>query len=116
MTATAEITTAKRENVLQVPNAALRFTPPVPSQPEKKENNGGLVGSLMPRPPTATSSKPKNGSPGNGNAHQVYVLKDGTPVVIPVTVGVTNGRMTELTSDSLKEGDRVITESQERQP
>ncbi len=28
MTATAEITTAQRDNVLLVPNAALRFTPP----------------------------------------------------------------------------------------
>ena len=110
MTATAEITTAKRENVLQVPNAALRFTPPVPSQPEKK-SSGGLVGSLMPRPPAPTSSKSANGSSGKNDAHQVYVLKDGSPVAVPVTMGVTNGRTTEVTSDALKEGDRVITES-----
>jgi HlyD family secretion protein len=115
MTATAEITTAKRENVLQVPNTALRFTPAVTSQPEKK-NGGGLVGSLMPRPPAATSSKPQNGSPGKSDMHQVYVLKDGMPVAVPVTVGVTNGRMTEVTSDALKEGDPVITESLEVQP
>lgn len=117
MTATAEITTAKRENVLQVPNAALRFSPAATTPPEKKkENNAGLVGSLMPRPPSATSAKDKNSSSGIGGVHQVYVLKDGTPVVIPVTVGVTNGRTTELTSGSLQEGDPVITESLEGQP
>jgi HlyD family secretion protein len=115
MTATAEITTAKRENVLQVPNAALRFTPPVPAQPEKK-SGGGLVGSLMPRPPAPTSSKSANGSSGKSDAHQVYVLKDDLPSAVPVTVGVTNGRTTEVTSDLLTEGDRVITESLGGQP
>jgi HlyD family secretion protein len=115
MTATAEITTSKRENVLQVPNAALRFTPPVPSQPEKK-SSGGLVGSLMPRPPAPTSSKSANGSSGKSDAYQVYVLKDDMPFAVPVTVGVTNGRTTEVTTDALKEGDRVITESLGGQP
>ena len=37
MTATAEITTAKRENVLLVPNAALRFTPPAMPTPAREE-------------------------------------------------------------------------------
>lgn len=115
MTATAEITTAKRENVLQVPNAALRFTPPVPAQPEKK-SGGGLVGSLMPRPPAPTSSKSANGSSGKSDAHQVYVLKDGLPIAVPVAVGITNGRTTDVTSDLLTEGDRVITESLGGQP
>ena len=110
MTATAEITAAKRENVLQAPNAALRFTPPVPSQPEKK-SGGSLVGSLMPRPPAPTPSKSANGSSGKSDAHRVYVLKDGSPVAVPVTVGVTNGRTTEVTSDALTEGVPVITES-----
>jgi HlyD family secretion protein len=115
MTATAEITTAKRENVLQVPNAALRFTPAATSQPAKK-NSTGLVGSLMPRPPAATTAKRANGSAGNGEPRHVYVLKDGVPVAVPVTVGVTNGRTTEVTSESIKEGDPVITESLEVQP
>lgn len=110
MTATAEITTAKRENVLQVPNAALRFTPSVPSRTEKK-SGGSLVGSLMPHPPAPDPSRPANGPSAKGDAHQVYILKDGLPVAVAVTVGVSNGRMTEVTSDALKEGVPVITES-----
>ena len=78
MTATAEITTAKRENVPQVPNAALRFTPAATSQPAKK-NSTGLVSSLIPRPPDATTAKRANGSAGNGDARHVYVLKDDVP-------------------------------------
>ena len=45
MTATAEITTLSRSGVLLVPNAALRFTPPEPTQPAPK--GGGIVSSLI---------------------------------------------------------------------
>ena len=47
MTATAEITAVKRAGVLLVPNAALRFTPPVTTTSAKPS----LVSSLLPRPP-----------------------------------------------------------------
>ena len=53
MTGTAEITTLTRDNVLLVPNAALRFTPPDPEAAVKKPNNNrGALGMLMPRPPS----------------------------------------------------------------
>ncbi|MEW6720842.1 MAG: efflux RND transporter periplasmic adaptor subunit [Thermodesulfobacteriota bacterium] len=115
MTATAEITTAKRENALQVANAALRFTPAATSRPAKKSGTG-LVASLVPRPPASTTNKRLNGSAGNGDASHVYVLKDGVPVDVPVTAGVTDGRTTEVTCGSLREGDPAITESLEGQP
>ena len=43
MTATADITVNKRENAVLVPNAALRFTPPV-QQWRRSLADGGLVG------------------------------------------------------------------------
>ncbi|NTV12223.1 MAG: efflux RND transporter periplasmic adaptor subunit, partial [Zoogloea sp.] len=48
MTATAEIITASRDKALLVPNAALRFTPPHAAEPQQ---DGGIVGSLLPRMP-----------------------------------------------------------------
>ena len=48
MTATAEITTAERENVLLVPNAALRFTPPATVEPQGSR-------SLVSRPAAAAA-------------------------------------------------------------
>ena len=115
MTATAEIVTAKRQGVLLVPNAALRFAPEVPSAQAgapKKRSGGGLVGTLMPRPPRAASTKPSNSAPVKGGGQQqVYVLTDGVPTAVPVTVGVTDGRTTELLSGDLAEGTRVITEA-----
>ena len=50
MTATAEIVTAERDDVLLVPNAALRFSPPS-AENRPKQKGGGIVGSLLPRPP-----------------------------------------------------------------
>ena len=64
MTATARITTANRENVLLVPNSALRFTPPAAAP----EPSGGIVSKLMPRPPrerkpqaAANANSPRSG-------------------------------------------------------
>ena len=48
MTATAEIVVEKIENAVLVPNAALRFIPPMA---ENTFNRRGLVGMLLPRPP-----------------------------------------------------------------
>lgn len=115
MTATAEIVTAKRQGVLLVPNAALRFAPEVPSSqagaPQRKGGRG-LVGSLMPRPPRSVLTKPSASAPVKaGGPQQVYVLEGGVPKAVPVTVGVSDGRMTELLSGDLAEGTRVITES-----
>ncbi len=39
----------------------------------------------------------------------VFLLKDGKPVRVRVMVGISDGTFTEVRSDSLKEGDMVIT-------
>ena len=108
MTATSEITTATRENVLLVSNAALRFTPPLKSASADKQN-AGFVSNLLPMPPANTSSKPVNTV--KGGTQQVWVLRDGQPVAVPISVGVTNGRQTEVSGGELKSGMQVITES-----
>jgi HlyD family secretion protein len=40
----------------------------------------------------------------------VFVLRDGEPVPVPVEVGPTDGRMTEVTGGELTRGDRVIVD------
>ncbi|MDS4021124.1 MAG: efflux RND transporter periplasmic adaptor subunit [Candidatus Competibacter sp.] len=110
MTATAEIVTAERENVLLVPNAALRFTPP---PPEAQSSGGGLVASLLPRPPRGLAPRRQstNAKGGKGAARQIWILRDGQPVAVPVTVGSSDGRMTEVTGEGLELGLPVITAS-----
>jgi HlyD family secretion protein len=108
MTGTAEITTATRDNALLVPNAALRFTPSANGDIAPTRGRG-LLDRLLPRPPSS-SSKPARPSSGMG-AQQVWVLREGEPVPISVTVGVTDGRLSEVTGGELQEGMSVITEA-----
>jgi len=105
MTATAEIVTSSHQDVMLVPNAALRFTPPSTAA----KSSGSLVQRLMPRPPR--SSVTKTVKPNNGTtSRQVWVLRDNAPVAVPVTIGVTDGRNTEIVKGELKAGDAVITD------
>ena len=107
MTGTAEIITAERRNVLLVPNAALRFSPAAQQAAAKK--SGGLVGAMLPRPPRQ-QPRPPAAAPPKGEAQRVYVLRDGLPVALAITVGPTDGRVTEVIGGELREGMPVITE------
>jgi HlyD family secretion protein len=107
MTATADITVKKIENAILVPSTALRFTPPV--QEEKKPSTG-LVGSLLPRPPSSAS---KQGGDVSANKKEqcVWTLKDGQLSAIPVTIGSTDGSMTEIVDGDIKPGMAVVVDT-----
>ncbi|PKN23814.1 MAG: efflux RND transporter periplasmic adaptor subunit [Deltaproteobacteria bacterium HGW-Deltaproteobacteria-22] len=107
MTGTAEIVTMAREDVLLVPNAALRFTP-TPGAGLAKRSGGCLMGSLMPGPPRMMKKPP---SPPGGNTPKVWVLRDGRPEPVEVKTGATDGQSTEITGGTLQPGDEVITDT-----
>ncbi|MET0246559.1 MAG: efflux RND transporter periplasmic adaptor subunit [Sphingomonas sp.] len=111
MTATAEITTKARDNVLLVPNAALRFTPAATDSSAGKANDKGIAGALVPtRPRRGGGGAEKSATRGRGAQQQVYVLgADGTPQPVAVTTGETDGSVTEVTGGDLKPGMKVIT-------
>ncbi|MEK7704224.1 MAG: efflux RND transporter periplasmic adaptor subunit [Myxococcota bacterium] len=116
MTGTADIVTVTRENVLLVPNAALRFTPASAGAPAGGPPGGppgGLVGKLMPRPP---SQPPKLPAPVIDGRPRVWVLRDGQAVPIEVQTGATNGQMTEVLGEAFSAGMQVITETMGQQP
>jgi HlyD family secretion protein len=108
MTATAEIVTSEKHDVLLVPNAALRFSPEGSAANRERT---GVTKVLMPGPPRGTAgTKPREVQIGRGSAQKVYVLgATGTPEPVAVTTGDTNGTLTEVTGDSLREGALVIT-------
>ena len=110
MTATAEITTQRRENVLLAPNAALRFAPPPDTAAAQPKT--GIVGSLVPRPPRGTQQG-ANRDAGSG-AQQVWILQQATPVAVPVRTGASDGTSTEVSGDTLQEGMQVVTERVEK--
>ncbi|WP_334154298.1 efflux RND transporter periplasmic adaptor subunit [Tepidimonas sp.] len=105
MTATANIRAVERKGVLLVPNTALRFTP---SNSAPQTSGGGLAGLLMPKPPTAGRKTARVDM--RAGPRQIWVLRDGQPQAIPVTVGISDGRQSEVSGEGLSEGLPVIVE------
>lgn len=107
MTAAADITVAAIDDALVVPNAALRYAPAATQSTPPRESNGtGLVGMIMPGRPGG-NERP---AAATGDTGTVYVLRDGAAVAVPVETGESDGRVTEIVSGALAEGDRVITD------
>ena len=105
MTATANIVTAERTAVLLVPNPALRFTPQASTG---TPSGGGVTGAIMFRP--RIDNGDRQVMLGRGSLRTLYVLgADQKPRAVEVRVGETNGNVTEVSSEALKEGDAVIT-------
>jgi HlyD family secretion protein len=102
MTATAEIATVTAENVLLVPNAALRFAPAASAG---QRRSGGLLRSLMPGPPREPERQVKT------DAQHVWILRDGQALAVEVRVGQTNGQHTEVAGGEVREGMQVITDA-----
>ena len=113
MTATAEITTLQREQVRLVPNAALRWSPP---DTAGKPASRSIVGSLVPRLPQ-TARRGGTTAPRAGATRTLWLLGgDGKPQALEVTVGASDGRMTEISTDELRVGQAVIVDSTEAPP
>lgn len=107
MTASADITIAAVQDVLVVPNAALRFTPAAQETAAPTESGGsGLVGMVMPGRPEGRQTSEGAGS----GASAVFVLRDNLPVQVPVQTGETDGSVTEIVTGELAAGDAVITD------
>lgn len=99
MTATATVLAERRENVLTVPAAALRFNPPAPD----KERPSGLF-----------RRRPKRGARSDATkGPHVWVLKDAAPELVQVVVGASDGAKTEVSAPELSEGTPVLIDSEE---
>ena len=104
MTATAEITTTQKTNVLLVPNGALRFRPTTPAA-----GSQGGVASVF-GPPRLNRGGPRTANAGRGAVQTLYVqAADGSIKPVEVRTGDTNGTLTEITGGDLKPGQKVVT-------
>lgn len=108
MTATATITVEDVKQALLVPNAALRFTPPVASD----EPGQSFFSQIMPRPPRQ-NRPPDAASAGEKSSakNDVWVLRDEQLRQVQVTVGASDGTKTVIAAGALSEGDLVIIDS-----
>lgn len=87
MTANVTFEVARADDVVRIPNAALRFDP-------------------RPRQAIEQSRRRKQ----RAQSPAVYVLEGGRPVRKEVEIGLSDGAVTELRSEGLEDGDKVITE------
>lgn len=111
MTTTADVLVGTVSNGLLVPNAALRFNPT--TSPEQSPSaSGGPFGRMMPRP--ARPSQAAQGPTTRGTAQRVWIVRDGKATAVDVTVGMTDGRMTEVTGGDLEAGTPVVVQAAAR--
>lgn len=96
MTANVTFVYAEREDVVTIPNAALRFRPPASAL------NGVDAGAAPVR-------KSRDRSLDQRTA---WSLKDGKPQELTIKVGVTDGTQSEVLEGPLQPGDQVITDVQ----
>ncbi len=107
MTATATIVTARKKDVMLVPNTALRFKPETAST-----SSESAISSMFGPPHRNQQQKTAKETTRavTGQQRTVYVLDaKGNAVKKTVTTGLTDGSMTEIVSGDLKVGDKVIT-------
>lgn len=131
MTATVSIVVAQHDNVLKVPNGALRIRPPegtvavvatnspsaqassqTPGQTNNASRGGGGQGGRQ------GGGRRRGGGGGGGrgerqSAHTIYIIPANAgknPKLVPVQVktGITDGISTEVL-EGLNEGDQVVT-------
>ena len=134
MTANSTVVYAERQDAIRVPNAALRFHPPAEMLALVGGGRGpggtGRGGAGSPGGGGAASGGAGGGGGGGGGGgarvpvartpsaaaatltegkKTVWVLRDGKPMSVRITTGVTDGTMSEVTEGALKPGDVVIT-------
>ncbi len=112
MTATADIIVQQANQVLTVPSAALRFSPPKPGAGSQKRS---LISALMPGPPRRMQQKPKQVTL-NKDQDSLWILDENNhPRPVTVKAGLTDGINTQILEGDIKEGTAVIiSASQEK--
>jgi HlyD family secretion protein len=112
MTATADITVRKLDDALLVPNAALRFAPPALAEAQPASDRRGFLSRLVPHPPSPPA-RPTETAGAKQQQQKVWTLRDQQLVAIPITVGATDGRMTEVVAGEIQPGLQVVTDTVE---
>jgi HlyD family secretion protein len=129
MTANVNFVFANRENVLRIPNAALRFRPSpevlaaLKLDPKRaragEDTAGGKVpggggkarGEVGARQHAGAGGGASTGTDDTPDRKVVWVLGGGVPRSTRIKTGTTDGSKTEVVEGALAEGDQVITDA-----
>jgi HlyD family secretion protein len=115
MTANVDVVIGRRDDVLRVPTAALRFRPPAAdgkTDGAVASTNGaagtstnGAAGTLTNGAVGGATDGPASGTPATPT---VWRLVRGAPEPVAVTTGLTDDSYTEIQAGALTEGDPVV--------
>jgi HlyD family secretion protein len=123
MTATVTVIAARRDGVLRVPNAALRFRPEAAGEAAGSAAGGRAAGAAA-GGAAGASGRPRGmaGERGQGERgagrpdgaddpaqREVWVLENGAPARRSVRIGLADSSNSEVTGGELKAGEAVIT-------
>lgn len=107
MTANISIVTERRDDVLKVAAAALRFAPPADALPQEKKENDAVASPLgMPRSPFRGGSRNRG---GEQEQQMVWVVENGKLTgSIPIgEQGISDRTWVEVVNSYLKEGQEL---------
>jgi HlyD family secretion protein len=125
MTANVTFVWAERDDVIRVPNAALRFRPPADLQGGgRRGGSGAAAGAPGAQGAQAAAARPQGGpagpgGPGGGrradgeagsDRRTVWVLHGEKPEAVRLRTGVSDGSTTEVVEGDLREGDAAVTD------
>src|SRR5512137_965223 len=118
MTANVTFVYAEKDDVLKVPNAALRFRPPPALLGDGKGGGAGgrpgAGGAPGPAGGTGGGQRPggAGGRPGEApDRRTVWALRNDKPEVEKIKTGISDGSFTEVVEGDLKAGELVITDA-----
>ena len=106
MTANVSIIVAQRDQVLKVPNAALRFMPP---QRERGESHARAGTGDKPEARTGSGKPSATTAESGGSSRKIWKLgTTGEPEPLAVQTGISDGLWTEVLVGPISENDKVI--------
>ena len=105
MTANVTFVYAEKDDVLRVPNAALRFRPPADlpafsGAPGRTANRGSASGGAP--PPKAVQTP---------DQRTLWVMRDDKPAPVRIKTGISDGAFTEVVEGALEPGETVVTDA-----
>jgi HlyD family secretion protein len=111
MTANVQFLVSRKENVLTIPNIALRFKPP-----DQKNEAQDLLRQDQRRAAPTLGARRTSRAPGGasgagsrgGRRVSIYVLRGGQAEPVEIQLGITDGSRTEVRDGELEENDAVI--------
>jgi len=109
MTANVTVLVDESLGVLKVPAGALRFRPSSAGKKSFSEMRGGAQVSQAAQHMDSSSASSNSAGSGKRGQSVIWILSpQGKPEPLRVKVGISDGNFTQVTSDNLKEGEKVI--------